>query len=166
VRHLRFAAVLLLLAPLPCCSLQESVGSIGPAAVEARGPAAVEARTTDADAAAAIISRYRAAKGLGPVRTDARLTAAAAHQAHANAKAGEVFHGDFEDRMERFGIAGESVENLASGAVAVDEVIVDWQESPGHDANLLLRPATRIGLARVDTPNDRHGPYWALVLAE
>jgi uncharacterized protein YkwD len=163
VRHLRSAAVLLLLASLPCCSLQESVGSIGPAAVEAPGPAAVEARATDVEAAAAIISRYRAAHGLGPVRTDAQLTAAAAHQASANAKAGEVDHGDFEDRMERFGIGGESAENLASGAVTVAEVIVDWQESPGHNANLLLRPATRIGLARADTPNDS---YWALVLAE
>jgi uncharacterized protein YkwD len=158
VRHLRSAAVLLLLAALPCCSLQESVGSIG--------PAAIEARTTDADAAAAIISRYRAANGLGPVRTDARLTAAAEHQARAVAKAGALSHDGFEARMERFGIPGESAENLASGAETVDEVIVDWQESPGHNAALLLPPAARIGLARVDTPSDRDGPYWALVLAE
>ena len=163
MRHLRSASVLLLSALLPCCSLQESVGSIGPAAVEAR---TVEARTTDADAAAAIISRYRVANGLGPVRIDPQLTAAAAYQARSNAKAGAVSHGDFEARMDRFGIRGESAENLASGAETVEEVIVDWQESPSHNASLLLPPATRIGLARVDTPNDRNGPYWALVLAE
>ena len=161
--HLRFAAVLLLLAPLPCCSFRDSVGSIGPAAVEAR---AVEASTTDADAAAAIISRYRAANGLGSVRSDPRLAAAAAYQARSNARAGAVSHGDLEARMDRFGIRGESAENLASGAETVEEVIVDWQESPGHNANLLLSSVTRIGLARVDTPNDHNGPYWALVLAE
>jgi uncharacterized protein YkwD len=159
---------LLLLALLPCCSLQEGVGSIGPAAVEARGDEtrAAGPRTTDVEAAAAIISRYRAANGLGPVRSDPQLTAAAAYQARSNAKAGEVSHGDLEARMERFRIQGESAENLASGAEAVEEVIVDWQESPGHNANLLLPSMTRIGLARVDTPNDRNGPYWALVLAE
>ena len=139
MHHLRSASVLLLSALLPCCSLEDNVGSIGPAAVEAR---TIEVRTTDADAAAA------------------------AYQARSNAKAGAVSHGDFEARMDRFGIQGESAENLASGAETVEEVIVDWQESPGHNANLLLPSMTRIGLARVDTPNDRNGPYWALVLAE
>jgi hypothetical protein len=41
--YLRSAAVLLLLATLACCSRRESVGSIAPAAVEARAPDAVAA---------------------------------------------------------------------------------------------------------------------------
>jgi hypothetical protein len=43
--------------------------------------------------------------------------------------------------------------------------IDSWQRSPGHQANLLMREVTRIGVARVNAPGKPYGTYWAMVLA-
>jgi uncharacterized protein YkwD len=115
----------------------------------------------DGPAAAALISRHRAAHGLGPVRVDPRLTAAAAHQALAVARAGTLDHGDFAARMTAYGIDDAAAENLSMGSGTVEAVIARWQASPGHNANLLAPEYGRIGLARVDAGR----PYWTLVLA-
>ena len=134
-------------------------GCAGSSVVET---AAVSApRTADAPAAAALISRHRAAHGLGPVRVDSRLTAAAAHQALAVARAGTLSHGDFAARMASYGIHDAAAENLSMGSGTVEAVIARWQASPGHNANLLAPEYGRIGLARVDSGR----PYWTLVHA-
>lgn len=117
-------------------------------------------RPVDAKAAAAAISAYRRRRGLGAVRPDQILTTAAEQQARAVAAAGDLSHGDFAGRMERLG-QDAAWENLALGPTTIAGVIQLWRESPGHDRNLLMRDATRIGIARVDA----EAPYWALVLA-
>lgn len=123
------------------------------------------ASTSEAAAAAALISTYRASKGLSPVTVDARLNDAAMHQARAVAAAGKLDHGDFGDRMGRFGISGYAAENLSAGRNTVREAIGSWKVSPHHDENLLLPQARRIGLARVDAKGG-YGRYWALVLGQ
>ena len=40
-----------------------------------------------------------------------------------------------------------------------------WKASPGHNINLLMPEARKIGLARADA-NNRYGRYWALVLGQ
>lgn len=122
-------------------------------------------RASEAATAAALISRYRSAHGLGPVKVDARLNAAAAHQARAAAASGSLSHGDFAGRMAAFGIGGGAAENLSAGIGTVEGVIAQWRASSGHNANLLMPHATRIGLARVDAPGSAYRHYWALVLA-
>jgi uncharacterized protein YkwD len=119
----------------------------------------------EARAAADIISRYRAAHGLGKVTVEPRLNQAAEYQARAVAATGVLSHGEFTSRMASFGIRGYRAENLAAGSDSVDDVIARWKASPGHNQNMLLPQVARLGLARVDTPGVGWGRYWALVLS-
>lgn len=118
----------------------------------------------DAAAAARLISSYRAQHGLSPVVADAKLAEAAAVQAGAVAKAGALSHGNFAGRMATFGIRGHAAENLSAGSPTVDGTIARWKGSTGHNANLLMPQARRVGIAKAEGP--RYGHYWALVLAE
>jgi uncharacterized protein YkwD len=126
----------------------------------------VSTSTSDADTAAALISQYRLAHGLSPVSVDPRLTEAATVQARTVAEAGTLAHGRFSSRMSALGLNGHSAENLSAGSRTVDRVIARWAASPGHNENLLLPQARRIGVARADSPGLGYGRYWALVLAE
>jgi uncharacterized protein YkwD len=126
----------------------------------------VTTSTGDAAQAAALISEYRKARGLGPVTVDARLNDAAEYQARAVAEAGKLSHGAFASRMETFKIGGHSAENLSAGSDNVGGAIARWKGSPGHNSNLLLPQARRIGLARADSPQHGYRHYWALVLAQ
>jgi uncharacterized protein YkwD len=121
--------------------------------------------TTDAATAASLISAYRASRGLSPVSVDSRLNQAAEHQARAVAAAGTLSHGSFAGRMEQYGVLGYSAENLSAGSSTVDGAINRWRASAGHDSNLLMPQARRIGLARADA-NGGYGRYWALVLGQ
>jgi uncharacterized protein YkwD len=112
----------------------------------------VSTNTSDASTAAALISQYRVAHGLSPVSVDPRLTEAATAQARTVAEAGSLSHGRFTSRMSTFGINGHAAENLSAGSRTVDQVIARWAASPGHNENLLLPQARRIGLARADSP--------------
>jgi uncharacterized protein YkwD len=120
---------------------------------------------SEARAAAAIISHYRASYGLGKVTVDDRLNQAAEYQARAVAATGILSHGEFTSRMASFEIRGYRAENLAAGSDTVEDVIRRWKASPGHNQNLLLPQVARVGLARVDTPGKGWGRYWALVLS-
>lgn len=130
---------------------------------------ATHAVPVDSQAAAAAISRYRAAHGLGPVRVDGSLTRAAEHQALANAKAGRLSHsigGEFPSRLAAAGFdRSYAAENLSAGTSSIPEVIAQWKASPEHNKNLLTPQASRIGIARVDAPNSRYKRFWALILS-
>jgi uncharacterized protein YkwD len=125
----------------------------------------VSTNTSDAATAAALISQHRVAHGLSPVTVDLRLTEAATAQARTVAEAGTLSHGQFSSRMSAFGINGHAAENLSAGSRTVDQVIARWEASPGHNQNLLLPQARRIGLAWAESPGLGYGRYWALVLA-
>ncbi|MDJ1157234.1 CAP domain-containing protein [Chelatococcus sp. SYSU_G07232] len=120
----------------------------------------------DAPAAAATISRFRASQGLGAVKVDDVLNAAARQQAEAMAANGKLSHnvaGSFDSRMQAMGFKwGYSAENLGMGYDDLAEAVAGWQASPGHRKNLLMPQATRIGLARARSGRTN---YWALVLA-
>ena len=96
---------------------------------------------------------------------DTTLNKAAEHQARAVAAAGRLSHGSFASRMNDYGVIGYSAENLSAGSDTVDGAIGRWKASPGHDSNLLMPQARKIGLARADA-NNRYGRYWALVLGQ
>jgi uncharacterized protein YkwD len=120
----------------------------------------------DREAAARMISDYRAGFGLSRVSSDAELTRAAEFQARAVAATGTLSHGDFPTRMASFGIKGIAAENLSAGRVSVAQAIASWKASPGHNENLLLAGVSRVGIARIDTPGIGYGQYWALVLSQ
>jgi len=85
------------------------------------------------------VSRYRREHGLSSVKTDPQLTAVAEHQAKAMAASGIMDHsvaGPFASRIS--GVhAGMAAENIAAGTKTWDETFRMWQNSPGHNANLL-----------------------------
>lgn len=118
---------------------------------------------------AAMVTRFRAAYGLGPVRIDPALTKAAERQAQAMAAAGVLSHeigGSFGSRMNAAGLGHvPTAENVGAGHRSMQGAIEAWQRSPGHQANLLMRDVTRIGVARVAAPGKPYGSYWAMVLA-
>jgi len=121
--------------------------------------------TSDAATAASLISAYRVSKGLSPVTVDPRLNQAAEHQARVVAAAGKLSHGSFANRMDQYGIIGYAAENLSAGSSSVDGAVNRWKASPGHNSNLLMPEARRIGLARADAKGG-YGRYWALVLGQ
>jgi uncharacterized protein YkwD len=45
------------------------------------------------------------------------------------------------------------------------EAFSGWRDSPPHRENMLLKGATRIGIAAVYTPRSKYKVYWALILA-
>lgn len=120
----------------------------------------------DAKAGASLVSRYRTAKGLPPVVADATLNRAAEVQARAVAEAGALSHGQFASRMASFGIGGYSAENLEAGSKTVEQAIERWKASPGHNQNLLMPEARRIGIARAASPGAGYEHYWVMVLAQ
>lgn len=113
------------------------------------------------------ISAYRRTHGLGPVKTDGALTAAAQRQAAAMAKAGTVSHdiaGSFASRMA--GLAkGPSAENVAAGRPTFAATMRQWDESAGHKRNLLMAGATRVGVASVTNAASRYKTFWVLIIA-
>jgi uncharacterized protein YkwD len=153
MKMLRLSAALILAALMPSLD--------APSPIMMTEAQAAPPRASEASAAAALISRYRASYGLGPVRVDSKLNAAASHQARAVAQTGWLSHGDFAGRMAAFGIRGKAAENLSAGIGSVEGVIAQWQGSSGHNTNMLMPEFSRIGIARVDSGR----PYWALVLA-
>jgi uncharacterized protein YkwD len=126
----------------------------------------VTTSTRDAAQAAALISAYRKSHGLSAVAADSTLNGAAEYQARAIAEAGTLSHGAFASRMESFKIGGYSAENLSAGSDTVAGAIARWKASPGHNENLLMPQARRIGLARAESPGHGYRHYWALVLAQ
>lgn len=117
--------------------------------------------STDATAAASIVSQIRARYGHGPVTIDPRMNAAAAYQARAVAQIGSLSHGDFAGRVRQFGLRGSMAENLAYGSNDVGGAIAQWQNSSSHFRNLLMPGATRMGIGRADGRSTR---YWAMVI--
>src|SRR5262245_107556 len=102
-----------------------------------------------ADYIVSMISQYRRAHGLKPVHVDTMLTSLAKQQAKAMAARGVLSHdvaGSFKSRMSstNFGHAGE---NVAMGQRNWADALQAWKSSPGHNHNLLMPDATRVGVA-------------------
>jgi hypothetical protein len=110
------------------------------------------------------ISAYRKSHGLSTVTVDPALNALAAKQANAMAARGVMDHSvyaSFSDRISPYNTFA-AAENIAMGTKSFSETLAIWKVSSGHNANLLLGEARRIGIASASG----HGrTYWALILA-
>ena len=124
----------------------------------------------DTAAAASMISGYRANNGLPAVAIDAELTRLAAAQAQVMAQRDRLDHNagkPFVARLKASGYdAKTAAENISAGYHTLAEAFSGWRDSPPHRANMLLKGATRIGIAAVYTPGSKYKVYWALILAE
>jgi uncharacterized protein YkwD len=124
----------------------------------------------DAAAAASMISGYRANNGLGAVTLDPELTRLAAAQAATMAQRDKLDHGAAKPFVQRLKASGydakNAAENIGAGYHTLAEAFSGWRDSAPHRANMLLKGATRIGIAAVYTPTSKYKVYWTLILAE
>ena len=70
-----------------------------------------------------------------------------------------------ERRLKEYD-AKTAAENISAGYHTLAEAFSGWRDSPPHRANMLLKGATRMGIAAVYTPSSKYKVYWALILAE
>jgi hypothetical protein len=94
------------------------------------------------------ISAYRKSYGLPAVTADAKLTELARQQANAMAERRSMGHNvyaSFHSRIAPYGSAS-ATENLAMGTKTFEETLAMWKSSYGHNANLLNRNVTRMGI--------------------
>ncbi len=123
----------------------------------------------DAAAAASMISGYRQNNGLGAVTLEPELMKMAEAQARAMAGRDKLDHnvaGPFKERLRKSGYnAKVGAENIGAGYHTLAEAFSGWRDSPPHKANMLLRGATRMGIAAVYVPNTKYKVFWALIMA-
>ncbi len=125
----------------------------------------------DLNTATAELNAYRAQYGLKPVTLNASLISASEVHAKDLAAHGIASHtgtdgSSHSDRIQRkgydFSIAAE---NVATGQKSWEKVFKAWQESPGHNKNLLQPDVTDFGIALVFEPTTTYTTYWAMVVA-
>ncbi len=128
--------------------------------------------TVSPEAAASMITGYRATRGLSAVTVDPRLNKMAADQARAMAAVDQVGHdvkggGSFEKRLTASGFdAGLAVENVGAGYRTLAEAFSGWRDSPKHNANMLKPGVTRLGIGTAYAPKSKYKVYWSLILAK
>jgi uncharacterized protein YkwD len=124
----------------------------------------------DPELARALINEYRKQKGLKPLKLDAELTAAAKSHSRDLAKWDRISHYGSDgsnpwDRVKRTGYRARlAAENVGTGQIDFKEVLRGWEESPGHNKNLLLPDATHMGIALVQDPKTEFKSFWTLVI--
>lgn len=115
-----------------------------------------------------VLNVYRVANGLDELLYSDTLEDAASYQAR------DLYVRDFFDHtnpdgegpLDRAKLAGfcqpRSVgENIAMGYQSVDEVQIAWQNSPGHNANMLRTGYVFAGMGHYTAPNGVQ--YWVQV---
>jgi len=126
--------------------------------------------TLDDGAAASMISGYRANNGLPAVTLDPELTRMAQAQAETMAQRDKLDHAvgkPFTTRLKAAGYdAKVAAENIGAGYHTLAEAFSGWRDSPPHRANMLLKDATRLGIAAVYTPKSKYKVYWAMIIAQ
>jgi uncharacterized protein YkwD len=124
----------------------------------------------DAERARDLINAYRKEKGLKPVKLNGELTTAAKAHSTDLSKWDRISHFGSDgsnpwDRVKRSGYnARLAAENVGTGQTNIDEVFKGWQESPGHNKNLLLSDAEHMGIALVQDPKTEFKTFWTLVM--
>jgi uncharacterized protein YkwD len=136
------------------------------------GSPAATPGSVNATEAAALITNYRASRGLPAVSVDRRLMHIAADHAGRMAASRRMAHvlpgeGSFQRRLAAGGFdASLAAENIGAGYDSLAEAMNGWRNSPDHDKNLLLPGVSRIGIAVVLAADGKYRTYWSLVLAE
>ncbi len=116
------------------------------------------------------INAYRKSKGLKPLKLDAELTTAARAHAQDLAKWDRISHYGSDgsnpwDRVKRTGYNAKlAAENVGTGQASFAEVMKGWQDSPGHNKNLLQAEAQHMGIALIQDPKTEFKTFWTLVI--
>jgi uncharacterized protein YkwD len=115
---------------------------------------------------AGAISEFRLKHGEGRVVMDATLNRIALEQAKAMAERDRLDHdvlGAFGGRVAP-SRAGRAAENIAYGYDSFEKTLDQWIASSEHRKNLLLRNASRVGVASARSATT-HRTYWAMEIA-
>ena len=121
--------------------------------------------------ALADFNTYRIRNGLTPVVLNDKLSAASLAHAEDLANHGNISHTGSDgsghgDRVQRQGYSFSiAAENVATGQKSWDKVFKAWQDSPGHNKNLLREDVTEFGIALVYEPSTSFQTYWAMLVA-
>ena len=126
----------------------------------------ISAPSASADSPAELISKFRLGHGEVRVTSDSTLNRIAAEQARAMAAKDNLSHealGSFTSRIAP-SRAGRAAENIAYGYDNFEKTLGQWINSSEHRKNLLLRNATRIGIASAKDASGKR-TYWAMEIA-
>lgn len=117
-----------------------------------------------------LTNQFRAQNGLGALRANAELDAAAQNHSQDMAVQDYFSHTGKDgsapwDRAERVGYSARSMgENIAAGQTTPESVVQGWINSPGHRANMLNASYTELGvgyfLLSPDTGSVNYSTYW------
>src|ERR1700724_2475785 len=116
---------------------------------------------------AEMISDFRVKHGERRVTMDATLSRIALEQAKAMAAKDTLDHevlGSFGSRIAP-ARSGRAAENIAYGYDSFERTLGQWITSAGHRKNLLLRNASRVGIASARSASS-HRTYWAMEIAD
>lgn len=125
----------------------------------------------NAEMARDVINAYRKKHGLKPLRLNAELTEAAKAHSRDLAKWDRISHYGSDgsnpwDRVKRTGYKARlTAENVGTGQINFNEVMKGWEDSPGHNKNLLTPDGTDMGIALVQDPHTEFKSFWTLVIA-
>ncbi|SME88129.1 Cysteine-rich secretory protein family protein [Tistlia consotensis] len=150
----------------PACHAADLAGG-GSAAPGAAGKLAQEERTL-----LELINGYRQARGLGRLAWNDHLAAAARAHNEDMARHDYFAHcspsGDcLPNRLAAAGYRYRAAaENLAAGQRTPLSVLRAWQNSPGHDENLLAGPMTEAGIDLDPRTVKGAQRLWTLVLGQ
>jgi uncharacterized protein YkwD len=114
-----------------------------------------------------LINSYRAQNGKSALKSSASLNRAAAWHATDMGVKKYFSHTDSagrspSTRAQNCGYVSGAGENIAAGTVwdTAEEAFTAWQNSSGHNANMLNGSYKVVGIARVQTPGSPYGWYW------
>ena len=117
------------------------------------------------------LNNYRAQNGLPSVILNSQLNDVSQSHAEDRAAAGKISHegSDGKGHGDRLLTAGYkysiAAENVASGQKSWEAVFKAWQDSPGHNANLLRDDVTEFGVAVSYNPKTSQSIYWVMLVA-
>jgi len=100
-----------------------------------------------------LINGYRRSKELKPLVMKPDLTRLALQHSRSMKRSGRMNHDGFDARFKAAGKKGAMgcVENVAWNQSTPASLLEGWQNSPGHDSNLLDPQVTSVGIARAGT---------------
>ncbi len=113
-----------------------------------------------------LINDYRAQNGLGALALNDALGAAAEHHSYDMATNNYFGHTLFDgtdagQNIRNFGYTGSTwSENIAAGYAGAQDNLIAWQNSAGHNANMLDPAFDEIGIGRAYDENSTYGWYW------
>jgi uncharacterized protein YkwD len=148
------------------------VGSLGLAAAAPSQPDSQSSATAYVPSAEecqflSLINEYRGANGVAPLALSVTLSDAARNHSVQMASTDVFSHTlpdgtSWADNIRNHGYTYNTWigENLAAGNLNPSYTLLQWQQSPAHNANMLEPSFTAIGIAMAYGPNSTWSYYW------